>query len=586
MHDLNADALPMRTLLVAPDRTSTHELYEQLSTLRRHGLCVSLEITRNICTGSLQKHKRYDAVLLDLDTTEGDETRLLTCLRETASEMPVFVFVHPQEEGRGAAAVIAGATDYILKGQCVGRSLARCMIHAIERTRLQSQLRQAEEDYHRMIESASTPMAIVTERGSISRINRHMEQLLGCSRYEIEGKKEWADFAANAEAQLETLRSWGREDARKPLEIKVQIAHRSSQVRSHRFRITRLHNRAVIAAGLPQLQSAEQPGPPIRDRAEYISALFESVPEGIVAFDSNGSIHDLNPAFEQLCNLTRDELLGAHVLDLLVPQSLRSHGERMLEALFSGESNTSQIRGRRSDGQPLVMSIFGAPIIVGGELVGGLCMCRDITATQETQELLEYAFIDLVETTLRAVESVDPYTAGHQRRVARLADIVGRKFGLDDERLQGLYVGSMLHDIGKLSLPSTILTKPGRLTREEWNLVKSHSRRGHAILSEASLPWPVMDMALGHHERLDGSGYPDGRAGDQLSLEVRILGVCDVVEAMTSDRPYRPALGTAQVLEELRDGCGSRYDERVIDEVLGAVENGEFQLELGYRNLV
>ncbi len=185
---------------------------------------------------------------------------------------------------------------------------------------------------------------------------------------------------------------------------------------------------------------------------------------------------------------------------------------------------------------------------------------RDISEERRAQDRLQESFIDLVEMMARAMESLDPYTSGHQRRVARLADLVGRRLDMDDDRLQGLYVGALLHDIGKLSVPSTILTKPGRLTRQEWHIIRAHPRRGYDILKEAKLPWPVAEMALRHHERLDGSGYPDGTKGPELSLEVRILGVCDVVEAMSSDRPYRAARPREEVRQERIASSGQRYD--------------------------
>ena len=150
--------------------------------------------------------------------------------------------------------------------------------------------------------------------------------------------------------------------------------------------------------------------------------------------------------------------------------------------------------------------------------------------------------------------------------------------GLESDALQGLYIGGLLHDIGKISVPESILTKPGKLSEEEWALVRSHARQGYEILKETTFPWSVAGMALHHHERLDGSGYPDGLSGDELSPEVRILGVCDVVEAMSSFRPYRPARSKEEVIEEIKEGSGTKYDDSVVDVVLKVIESGEFEL--------
>lgn len=210
-----------------------------------------------------------------------------------------------------------------------------------------------------------------------------------------------------------------------------------------------------------------------------------------------------------------------------------------------------------------------------GRVVGIQTTIVDITERKEAEEALRRSFINLAETISRAVESSDPYTAGHQRGAAELAYRVGQKMGLDRERLLGLYIGALLHDIGKISVPASILTKAGKLTEEEWALIRSHTRRGYEILSNTYFPWPVADMVLHHHERLDGSGYPDGISGDSLSLEVRILGVCDVVEAMGSHRPYRPARSKEEVIQELEGGRGSKYDPYVVDLVLDMIRNGE-----------
>jgi putative two-component system response regulator len=156
-----------------------------------------------------------------------------------------------------------------------------------------------------------------------------------------------------------------------------------------------------------------------------------------------------------------------------------------------------------------------------------------------------------------------------------MARMVGQKMGLGQDILQGLYIGGLLHDIGKISIPESILTRPGALGEEEWALVRSHARRGYEILKDTTFPWPVAEMALQHHERLDGSGYPEGISGDEIILEARILGVCDVVESMGSHRPYRPARNQEEVVEEIKEGRGSKYDAVVVDMMLEIIESGE-----------
>jgi HD-GYP domain-containing protein (c-di-GMP phosphodiesterase class II) len=161
------------------------------------------------------------------------------------------------------------------------------------------------------------------------------------------------------------------------------------------------------------------------------------------------------------------------------------------------------------------------------------------------------------------VELRDPYTSGHERRVADLATAIGGQLGLEADRLDGLRLGALIHDVGKLAVPAEILAKPGRLTDIEFRLIMQHSQAGYDILAGIEFNWPVAEMVLQHHERCDGSGYPRALTGDDILLEAKILAVADVVEAMSSHRPYRAALGMEVALAEISEGAGMRYDADV-----------------------
>lgn len=174
-------------------------------------------------------------------------------------------------------------------------------------------------------------------------------------------------------------------------------------------------------------------------------------------------------------------------------------------------------------------------------------------------------FLSLAEAVSSSMAFVDPYTASHQERVAKMVRDVGIRLGLDVSDCHWLYLGGLLHDVGKNTIPTSILAKPGQLRDEEWGLVKSHARRGHEILEKIDLPERVVDMVLHHHERLDGSGYPDGMQGDDIGLEARILAVCDVAEAMTSYRPYRPAKSLEDTFAELQTNKARKYDPQIVD---------------------
>ena len=206
----------------------------------------------------------------------------------------------------------------------------------------------------------------------------------------------------------------------------------------------------------------------------------------------------------------------------------------------------------------------------------------EVRATCESLEVSRGQYRRMLEQTIQAIaltiEKRDPYTAGHQVRVAQLATAIAQEMGLDADQIDGLRFGGMIHDIGKIYLPAEILSRPGRLSATEFALVKTHSEVGSEIVADVEFPWPVAQMILQHHERLDGSGYPQGQKGDAILLEARILAVSDVVEAMASHRPYRPALGIDKALEEIRGGRGTRYDQDVVDVCLRLFNEKGYQL--------
>ena len=178
----------------------------------------------------------------------------------------------------------------------------------------------------------------------------------------------------------------------------------------------------------------------------------------------------------------------------------------------------------------------------------------------------------------KTLEFRDPYTAGHQNRVAKIAVAIGQEMGLNADKLKGIHLGSMVHDIGKVAIPSEILTKPTQLTALEMQMIRLHAEASYDILKKIPFTWPIAEMAYQHHERLDGSGYPKGLKADQIIFEARILAVADTIEAMSAHRPYRAAIGLDAALKVIQAGRGTLFDETIVDACLRLFKEKNYQL--------
>ncbi len=223
---------------------------------------------------------------------------------------------------------------------------------------------------------------------------------------------------------------------------------------------------------------------------------------------------------------------------------------------------------------------------LGENLVYGIVALHTRTARNRAEvevkknlNKLQQTLGAIIQVLEKTVEVRDPYTAGHQRRVADLARSISSEMGFSQDRVDGIRIAGIIHDIGKIYVPAEILSKPRRLTTYEFNLVKTHSQVGYDILKTIDFPWPVARIVLQHHERLNGSGYPNKLMHDNILIEARILGVSDVVEAMASHRPYRPALGLDAALKEVSDHKGSLYDPEVVEICVRLFKEKRFDFE-------
>lgn len=267
-----------------------------------------------------------------------------------------------------------------------------------------------------------------------------------------------------------------------------------------------------------------------------------------------------------------DALTGADVLSLVAPQDQATVREN-LRRRTDGEirSLSYEFAAVRKDGSGFTAGVHGSRADHRGK-AAVIGMIQDISEKKRADEQiaryvgeLKTAFISTVDVAMTISEMRDAYTVGHERRVAHLAVAIGAELGFDADRQEGLRVAGSLHDVGKINIPSEILSRPGKLSAIEMQMVQGHPQAGYDVLKGVKFPWPVAEVARQHHERIDGSGYPRGLEGDAILLEARIMAVADVVEAMSSHRPYRPALGIEAALAEIERGRGTLYDTAVVD---------------------
>jgi HD-GYP domain-containing protein (c-di-GMP phosphodiesterase class II) len=262
----------------------------------------------------------------------------------------------------------------------------------------------------------------------------------------------------------------------------------------------------------------------------------------------------------------------------LVAENIRKRltGERRIFA-FS-------FTAKRKDGSPVRVGVNVAPASMEGRPIT-ITMLQDIGERERTQrqieayvKQLEEAMVGTLSAVSTMVELRDPYTAGHERRVGTLAGAIGAEMGLPEQTCTGLDHIGRIHDIGKITVPAEILSRPGKLSDIEFSIIKTHPQAGYDVLKDILFPWPVATAVLQHHERLDGSGYPKGLKGDEIILEARVMAVADVVEAIASHRPYRPTLGIEAGLEEIVKFRGLRYDEAAVDACVRLFREKGFRL--------
>ena len=484
-----------------------------------------------------------------------------TCFPVTAQPIPVVV--------EGAASLL-------------------CVVHDItERKRVERELRESEARYRALAEGS--PLAIFVNRDDkVVLVNAACVQLFGASSAEdIIGMPALELFDADSRSlvaerirvdsetvplvEVRVVRIDGKsvdvEATASPLldngfsAIQVvlrDITERKQAERELRWSETRYRELAESA-----LESSQS----------RLKAVFEQAPLGIALIDSpTGRIIDANIKYATIVGRTIEELRHLDWMSITHPDDVQEDlAQTALIAAGATDAYQMEKRYIKPDGSIIWVNMTVAPVLFEDQARPiHVSMIDDITADRTTAELLldqnksiERTLTSVIDIASNIVEMRDPYTAGHQRRVSELAARIAHDLGMSDKDVDDIRVAGLLHDIGKVRVPAEILGKPGRISEAEFNLIKDHARAGFEIVSSANMEEPIAELVYQHHERCDGSGYPRGLSGSQLIKGAEVLGVADVVEAMMSHRPYRPALGIDVALAEIERGAGTVYNAEV-----------------------
>jgi len=496
----------------------------------------------------------------------------------TGKRVPLSVYEFITREGEHRFGEVSGSL-IMRDGEIDG---IICIIRDItDRRRVEDALTRSEEKFRKIFYTSPDAVSVSRlEDGMFVSINPGFTRLTGYTEDDIIGVTSLA------------YNIWNDSDDRQRL---VDALVRDGSVSN--FEATFRIQGGAIRHGLMSVSVINLDGVPhilnitrdITDRKEAQDALRESERKyRLLADNANDIIFVLDmelnytyisPSVRSLRGYDPEEVLTQPVLETLTPAS-RQHAQETLTDVMNLEragqrqfSRTLQLETLKRDGTT-VQTEVKLTFIRGKnqEPVGILGVTRDITERieaeerlKDTLELLRKAVGATIQVLGTAVESRDPYTAGHQRRVADLARAIATEMGLPQEQIDAIRMAGAIHDIGKLSIPSELLAKPTKLTDTEFSLIKQHPEKGYDMVKNVESPWPLAEIIYQHHERMDGSGYPRKLAGEEILMEARILAVADVVEAMASHRPYRPTLGPEAALDEITSYRGTRYDADAVD---------------------
>lgn len=446
--------------------------------------------------------------------------------------------------------------------------------------------RPTEPDFQAMAEGIPHIVWVATPDGSTQYFNRQGTDYTGCPP-EANYGWDWVNLVHPNDAERARAAWECATRTVTPYNLEYRIRRADGEYRWHAFRSVPFRGPEGRVIGwigtatdieeakrtqLGLLESERR----LAETARIFDVLQSSAPVGFGFVDLDFRLVRINERLAAVNGGSVTEQVGRKVSDVVpalwptlepLYRRVLDDGTAIADLEMSGE--TAEDPGRRHH---WLTSYY--PVRLDGQTIGIGIVVVDITDRKEAEEARQQIGRASVDAMAATVEARDPYTAGHQRRVAQIAAAIACEMDLSPCDTEGIELTANIHDIGKIRIPAEILARPGKLQPSEFELVKSHSVAGYDIVKGIKFPWPVATMVRQHHERFDGSGYPDRLRGDEIILGARIIAVADVLEAFASHRPYRPSRGFEAAFEEIRRGRGSLFDPDVVDALIRAAHHG------------
>ncbi len=444
-------------------------------------------------------------------------------------------------------------------------------------------LKESEKKYRFLFETSPVGIVIVNNKGFVTNISDIVTDFTGFKKQELLGThftklkflsiKDMPQYIKVYTRLLlgkklkPLLINWKRKNGRLFTgEVRTSVIKKNKRIAGIQVIITDITERINIEEKL-------------RDSEEFNKTILENSPSPTLVINPDKSIRYVNPALEKITGFSLKETIGLKPPYPYWPKEMIDSCMKKLSYAIKNDMNIPELMLINKSGQRFWVELTSSPLRINGKLKYLLINFIDITERKKAYEELKKTLDDTISTLALIVETRDPYTAGHQKRVAVLSGKIAKELNLSDGKIEFIRTAAEIHDIGKINIPASILSKPGKLSDIEFNMIKTHPQVGFDIVKKIEFHYPIAKIILQHHERENGSGYPNGLKSKDIIFESKIIGVADVVEAMSSHRPYRPAFGIKAAANEIRKNKGKLYDPEIAKACLKVITDKKFSFD-------